>query len=128
VIITRAPRDEASVAPPWVVPRRVTHFQDFQEALAAPLGKDAEPVAFAEHRGRIVKRTGDGILIEFASAVDALRCALDVQKGMAERNVGVPPHERIELRIGWLAPKKITTYHHFFCRFPAPILFVHVTT
>src|SRR5262245_54697752 len=54
----------------------------------------------AEHRGRIVKRTGDGILIEFASAVDALRCALEVQKGMAERNVGVPQHQRIELRIG----------------------------
>src|SRR5499426_763950 len=54
----------------------------------------------AEHRGRIVKRTGDGILIEFASAVDALRCALEVQKGMAERNVGVPTHQRIELRIG----------------------------
>src|SRR5262245_56739273 len=53
-----------------------------------------------EHRGRIVKRTGDGILIEFASAVDALRCALEVQKGMAERNVGVPPHKQIELRIG----------------------------
>src|SRR5262245_5690833 len=46
-----------------------------------------------EHRGRIVKRTGDGILIEFASAVDALRCALEVQQGMAERNVGVPPHQ-----------------------------------
>src|SRR5262245_33534606 len=54
----------------------------------------------AEHRGRIVKRTGDGILIEFASAVDALRCALKVQKGMAERNAGVPTHQRIELRIG----------------------------
>src|SRR5262245_48790009 len=54
----------------------------------------------AEHRGRIVKRTGDGILIEFASAVDALRCALEVQKGMAERNAGVPTHQRIELRIG----------------------------
>src|SRR5262249_30494336 len=54
----------------------------------------------AEHRGRIVKRTGDGILIEFASAVDALRYALEVQKGMAERNVGVPTHQRIELRVG----------------------------
>src|SRR5262245_49283388 len=54
----------------------------------------------AEHRGRVVKRTGDGILIEFASAVDALRCALEVQKGMAERNVAVQPDKRIELRIG----------------------------
>src|SRR5262245_37259993 len=67
--------------------------------LNAHRGEFLDP-KIAEHRGRIVKRTGDGILIEFASAVDALRCALEVQKGMAERNVGVPPHQRIELRIG----------------------------
>jgi TolB-like protein/class 3 adenylate cyclase len=54
----------------------------------------------AEHRGRIVKRTGDGILIEFASAVDAVRCAIRQQRGMAERNVGVAPDKRIEFRIG----------------------------
>ena len=54
----------------------------------------------AEHRGRIVKRTGDGILIEFVSAVDAVRCAVQQQRGMAERNVGVAPDKRIELRIG----------------------------
>src|SRR5256885_11641023 len=54
----------------------------------------------AEHRGRIVKRTGDGILIEFASAVDAGRCAVEIQRGMAERNRPVPPDKRIELRIG----------------------------
>jgi adenylate cyclase len=54
----------------------------------------------AEHRGRIVKRTGDGILIEFASAVDATRCAVEIQCGMAERNGPVPQDSRIEFRIG----------------------------
>src|SRR6516164_7959181 len=54
----------------------------------------------AEHRGRIVKRTGDGILIEFASAVDATRCAIAQQRGMAQRNADVPADERIELRMG----------------------------
>ena len=54
----------------------------------------------AEHRGRIVKRTGDGVLIEFVSAVDAVRCAIRQQRGMSERNVGVAPDKRIELRIG----------------------------
>jgi adenylate cyclase len=54
----------------------------------------------AEHRGRIVKRTGDGVLVEFASAVDATRCAIAQQRGMAQRNAEVPADERIELRIG----------------------------
>jgi len=54
----------------------------------------------ADHRGRIVKRTGDGVLIEFASAVDATRCAIEIQRGMAERNAPVPQDQRIELRIG----------------------------
>jgi TolB-like protein/Tfp pilus assembly protein PilF len=54
----------------------------------------------AEHRGRIVKRTGDGVLIEFASAVDATRCAVEIQRGMLERNASVPNDKRIELRIG----------------------------
>ena len=54
----------------------------------------------ADHRGRIVKRTGDGILIEFASAVDAARCAVEIQQGMAERNAPIPPDKRIEFRIG----------------------------
>jgi len=54
----------------------------------------------AFHRGRIVKRTGDGVLIEFASAVDATRCAVEIQRGMIERNAGVPQDKRIELRIG----------------------------
>ena len=54
----------------------------------------------AEHRGRIVKRTGDGILIEFGSAIDAARCAIEQQRGMAQRNAQEPADRRIELRIG----------------------------
>jgi class 3 adenylate cyclase len=54
----------------------------------------------AEYGGRIVKTTGDGLLLEFPSVVDAVRCAVDVQRGMAERNAGVPLAQRIEFRIG----------------------------
>jgi TolB-like protein/class 3 adenylate cyclase len=53
-----------------------------------------------EHRGRIVKTTGDGLLIEFASVVDAVRCAVEVQREMAERNTDVPSDRRIEFRMG----------------------------
>src|SRR5256884_121583 len=56
--------------------------------------------AVSLHRGRIVKTTGDGILIEFPSVVDAVRCALDVQRGVDGRNVDVPPDRRIEFRVG----------------------------
>ena len=56
--------------------------------------------AIAAHHGRIVKRTGDGSLIEFRSVVDAVRCAVEVQNGMVERNVGVPADYRIDFRIG----------------------------
>ena len=52
------------------------------------------------HRGRIVKTTGDGMLVEFASAVDAARCAVEVQRGVAVQNAGVPLNARIEFRIG----------------------------
>src|SRR5437660_2497496 len=54
----------------------------------------------AEYGGRIVKTTGDGLLLEFPSVVDAVRCAVDVQRGMAERNAGVSPEQRIDFRIG----------------------------
>ena len=54
----------------------------------------------AEHRGRSVKSTGDGLLAEFGSVVDAVRCALDVQLGMTQRNTDVPQEKRIEFRIG----------------------------
>jgi adenylate cyclase len=53
-----------------------------------------------EYRGRIVKTTGDGMLVEFASAVDAVRCAVDIQRAMASGNIDVPPPKRIEFRIG----------------------------
>jgi class 3 adenylate cyclase len=53
-----------------------------------------------EHRGRIVKTTGDGLLVEFASVVDAVRCAVEVQREMALRNANIPPEQRIELRMG----------------------------
>src|SRR6266436_2317402 len=53
-----------------------------------------------EHRGRTVKNTGDGMLVEFSSVVDAVRCAVAVQRGMVERNAAIPVSERIEFRIG----------------------------
>jgi TolB-like protein len=58
-----------------------------------------DPVIAAYH-GRIVKRTGDGSIVEFRSVVDAVRCAIEVQNGMIERNAGLPPERRIEFRIG----------------------------
>jgi adenylate cyclase len=54
----------------------------------------------SEHSGRIVKTTGDGMLVESGSVVDALRCTVEVQQPMAERNIGVAPGSPIELRIG----------------------------
>jgi adenylate cyclase len=52
------------------------------------------------HHGRVVKRTGDRSIIEFRSVVDAVRCAIEVQNGMVERNAGLPPERRIEFRVG----------------------------
>ena len=69
------------------------------QALKAHRRAVVDP-AIASHRGRIVKTTGDGMLVEFASAVDAVRCAVDVQRGMAERNEAVAAERRIEFRIG----------------------------
>src|SRR5262249_35815682 len=54
----------------------------------------------AEHKGRIVKTTGDGLLVEFPSVVEAVACAIAVQQGMLRRNVGTAPDQRIELRVG----------------------------
>jgi adenylate cyclase len=64
------------------------------------LRSDLIDPAIAAHHGRVVKRTGDGIIIEFRSVVDTVRCAIEVQTGMVERNVGLPPEKRIEFRIG----------------------------
>ena len=68
----------------------------------APAGVRSDLIdpAIAAHHGRIVKRTGDGSLIEFRSVVDAVRCAIEVQNAMVERNAGVPPDRRIEFRVG----------------------------
>ena len=64
------------------------------------LRSDVIDPAIAAHHGRIVKRTGDGSIIEFRSVVDAVRCAIEVQSGMIERNAGLPPERRIEFRVG----------------------------
>ena len=62
--------------------------------------KDLVDPTIAKHRGRIVKTTGDGMLVEFASAVDAVRGAVEVQNGMVEQNASVPQDQRIDFRIG----------------------------
>jgi class 3 adenylate cyclase/TolB-like protein len=64
------------------------------------LRSDLIDPAIAAHRGRIVKRTGDGSIIEFRSVIDAVRCGIEVQSGLIERNAGVPPEKRIEFRVG----------------------------
>jgi adenylate cyclase len=64
------------------------------------LRSDLIDPAIAAHRGRVVKRSGDGALVEFRSVVDAVRCAVEIQHGMAERNAGVAPERRIEFRVG----------------------------
>jgi adenylate cyclase len=64
------------------------------------LRSDLIDPAIAAHHGRIVKRTGDGSIVEFRSVVDAARCAIEVQSGLAERNAGLPSEKRIEFRVG----------------------------
>jgi class 3 adenylate cyclase/Flp pilus assembly protein TadD len=64
------------------------------------LRSDLIDPAVAAHHGRIVKRTGDGSIIEFRSIVDAVRCAIEIQNGLTERNAGVPEDRRIEFRVG----------------------------
>ena len=61
------------------------------------LRSDLVDPAIAAHHGRVVKRTGDGNLVEFRSVVDAVRCAIEVQNGMVERNAGLPPERRIAI-------------------------------
>ena len=68
-------------------------------ALKAHRSHAIDPT-IASHKGRIVKTTGDGILVEFSSAIQAVACALDIQKAMTERNRDVPPNRRIDFRIG----------------------------
>lgn len=75
---------------------------DESGTLAALKGHRRELIdpKIAAHDGRIVKTTGDGLLLEFPSVVDAVRCAVDVQRGMTERNAGVAPDQRLDFRIG----------------------------
>src|ERR1700726_1320609 len=74
--------------------------EDRTLARLRALRSDLLDPAVAVHHGRVVKRTGDGILIEFRSVVDAVRCAIEVQNGLTERNAGLPAERRIEFRIG----------------------------
>jgi adenylate cyclase len=64
------------------------------------LRSDLIDPAISAHHGRIVKRTGDGSIVEFRSVVDAVRCAIEMQQGLVERNAGVPEDRRIEFRVG----------------------------
>src|ERR1700677_5409190 len=72
--------------------RTLSQLKTFRKTLVDP--------AIVTHRGRIVKTTGDGMLVEFASVVDAVRCAVEVQRGMSERNARVSVDKRIEFRVG----------------------------
>jgi adenylate cyclase len=74
--------------------------EDRTLARLRALRSDLIDPTIALHHGRIVKRTGDGSTIEFRSVVDAVRCAIEVQTGMVERNAGLPPERRIEFRVG----------------------------
>src|SRR6476620_35269 len=81
------------------------------ERLKAHLGQLVEP-KIKEHRGRTVKNTGDGFLAEFASVVDAVRCAVEIQRGMIERNAETP--DRITFRIGVNLGDVIVEEHDIF--------------
>ena len=74
--------------------------EDRTLARLRALRSDLIDPIIAVHNGRVVKRTGDGAIVEFRSVVDAVRCAIEVQNGMVERNAGVPPERRIEFRLG----------------------------
>jgi adenylate cyclase len=74
--------------------------EDRTLARLRTLRSDLIDPTIAVHHGRVFKRTGDGILIEFRSVVDAVRCAIEVQNGLVERNAGLPPERRIEFRVG----------------------------
>lgn len=74
--------------------------EDLTLARLRALRSDLIDPTIAIHNGRVVKRTGDGAIVEFRSVVDAVRCAVEVQTAMIERNAGVPPERRIDFRIG----------------------------
>jgi adenylate cyclase len=74
--------------------------EDRTLARLRALRSDVIDPTIAVHLGRVVKRTGDGVLVEFRSVVNAVRCAIEIQTAMIERNAGLPPERRIEFRIG----------------------------
>ena len=74
--------------------------EDRTLARLRALRSDLIDPTIAVHKGRVVKRIGDGLLVEFRSVVDAVRCAIELQHGMIERNAGVPAERRIEFRVG----------------------------
>src|SRR6476660_6945425 len=80
--------------------RLVGADEDRTLARLRTLRSDMIDPTIAVHHGRVVKRTGDGAIVEFRSVIDAVRCAIEVQSGMVERNAGLPPERRIEFRIG----------------------------
>src|SRR6202007_341476 len=83
------------------------------ERLKTHLGELINP-KIAEHRGRIVKNTGDGFLAEFASVIDAVRCAVEVQRAMADRNADTPREKRIGFRVGVNLGDVIAEEHDIF--------------
>jgi class 3 adenylate cyclase len=83
------------------------------ERLKAHLGELVNP-KISEHRGRVVKNTGDGLLAEFPSVVDAVRCAVEIQRGMAERDAETPEDKRIAFRIGVNLGDVIAEEHDIF--------------
>ena len=74
--------------------------EDRTLARLRALRSDLIDPTISVHNGRVVKRTGDGAIVEFRSVVDAVRCAIEIQHAMVERNAGVPDEKRIEFRIG----------------------------
>ena len=74
--------------------------EDRTLARLRALRSDLIDPTVAVHNGRVFKRTGDGLIVEFRSVVDAVRCAIEVQNSMAERNAGLPQDQRIDFRIG----------------------------
>jgi class 3 adenylate cyclase len=83
------------------------------QRLKAHLRELVDP-KIEEHHGRTVKNTGDGLLVEFASVVDAVRCAVEVQRGMIDREPDVPEHRRIRFRIGVNIGDVIVEQHDIF--------------
>src|SRR5271166_5503727 len=74
--------------------------EDRTLARLRALRSDVVDPTIAVHKGHVVKRTGDGVLVEFRSVVEAVRCAVEIQNAMVERNAGVPAERRIDFRIG----------------------------